>query len=169
MHIRPADKNDIPGLLKIINAAYRGEASRKGWTTEADFIKGDIRTDEEDLDNLLTAQGNLILKYCNDSNKIEGCVFLQLRFDGMYFGMLSVNPDLQARGIGRQLMQAAETIAKQRKCTRMYMRVISGRTELIGWYKRLGYHPTGETQPFPEGRFGIPNKPLEFIVMEKIF
>lgn len=169
MQILTADKNDIPGLLKIINAAYRGEASRKGWTTEADFVQGDIRTDEKDLENLLTTPGNYILKYCNDSNEPEGCVFLQLRPDGMYFGMLSVNPELQAKGIGKQLMHASEDFAKKKACKRIYMRVISIRNELIDWYKRLGYHPTGETQPFPDGRFGIASQPIEFIVMEKTF
>jgi hypothetical protein len=52
----------------------------------------------------------------------------------------------------------------------MEMTVINLRHELIAWYERRGYRPTGETGAFPYGdeRFGIPTRPdLEFVVLAK--
>jgi ribosomal protein S18 acetylase RimI-like enzyme len=86
----------------------------------------------------------------------------------MYLGMLSVSPFIQAKGIGRQLMNTAEDYAKNHNCSSIFMKVISIRHELIAWYERKGYKTTGETEPFPaDNRFGIPVKPLEFVIMEK--
>ena len=50
--IRDAATADIPALHRLIESAYRGEASRAGWTTEADLLAGQ-RTDPEDLATLL--------------------------------------------------------------------------------------------------------------------
>ncbi|MGY0034870.1 GNAT family N-acetyltransferase [Pedobacter sp. NJ-S-72] len=83
--------------------------------------------------------------------------------------MFSVSPVLQGKGIGRILLEEAEIIAKQSNCHTITMTVISSRKELIEWYERRGYLPTGETQPFEgDGRFGEIKQPIEFIVMEKI-
>jgi len=51
----------------------------------------------------------------------------------------------------------------------MRMRVIRQRTDLIAWYERLGYRPTGETLPFPYDEPGVvvKRKDLEFMVLAK--
>ena len=60
-----------------------------------------------------------------------------------------VRPDLQARGLGRILVTAAETNAgRWWGAPRMQMRVVEPRQELIAWYDRQGYARTGETIPF---------------------
>lgn len=43
---RTAHDTDVPGLVELIESAYRGDASRVGWTTEADLLEGQ-RTDPE--------------------------------------------------------------------------------------------------------------------------
>ena len=68
---------------------------------------------------------------------------------------------LQARGLGRKLLQAAEDLALDRYgATRIEMTVIVQRGELIEWYQRRGYALTGETRPFPmtDPRFGVPRR-----------
>ena len=86
----------------------------------------------------------------------------------MYLGMLTVSPELQARGIGKELMKVAEEYAVTKGCFSMVMTVITLRNELIEWYVRRGYRDTGQRKPFPgDLRFGIPKQPLEFLVMEK--
>ena len=83
--------------------------------------------------------------------------------------MLSVSPLLQAKGTGKQLMNAAAGYAKQEGCDSIFMRVISVRYELINWYEKQGYYKTGQTEAFPDdNRFGIPTQPLEFLIMEKM-
>lgn len=168
MSVTIATIEDIPSLVSLLNSAYRGDASKKGWTTEADMIEGSLRTDETTLSELMQQPGAVILKYTDPENKIAGCVFLRKEDKKLYLGMLSVSPLIQAKGIGKQLMAAAEAYAAEQACTSIYMRVISIRYELIAWYERKGYYNTGITQPFPnEPKFGIPKQPIEFILMQK--
>lgn len=168
MPITIATAGDLPALLALVNNAYRGEESKKGWATEAGLIAGDIRTDKASLQELMQTPAAVFLKYSNEQNVMEGCVFLQVKEKRLYLGLLSVSPARQAKGIGRQLMIAAENYAKAKNCSSIYMQVVSARDNLIAWYERQGYHSTGETAPFPtDGRFGIPLQPLEFIILEK--
>ncbi|MER3499388.1 MAG: GNAT family N-acetyltransferase [Chitinophagaceae bacterium] len=158
---------DIPELTRLINSAYRGEASRNGWTTEADLIEGDYRTDESALAQLIQNPNSVILKYTKE-NKIAGCVYLEKQNKKLYLGLLSVSPAIQNSGIGKQLLVAAEDYALANHCTTITMTVISAREELINWYKKFGYADTGERKPFPEHeKFGKPKKHLQFIVLEK--
>jgi len=168
MPISIATEKDIPGLAALINSAYRGEGSKAGWTTEAYLVAGDIRTDAENMNELMRKPGACFLKYDNDEGETEGTVFLDVREPGkLYLGMLSVPPSLQARGIGKKLMSAAEEFAREKNCTCIYMRVISLRHELIAWYERQGYYQTGKTEPFPNDKFGMAREAIEFVVLQK--
>jgi ribosomal protein S18 acetylase RimI-like enzyme len=168
MSVSIATTKDISSLVELINGAYRGDASKKGWTTEADMVSGDLRTDEANVNELMQLPGAVFLKYTNEKNDIEGCVFLQKREGKMYLGMLCVSPVLQAKGTGKQLMAAAAVYAKEQDCPAIFMRVISIRHELIAWYERQGYINTGKKEPFPDDtKFGAPTQPLEFIILEK--
>lgn len=167
MIITKAQKKDIHELNRLINSAYRGKESKKGWTTEADLLEG-IRTDASVLEGMIQKENVIFLKCSDDENVIQGCIYLEKRNKKMYVGMLTVSPMLQARGIGKKLLYAAEEYAHKTACLAMQMTVISVREELIKWYERHGYIKTGETKPFPnDEKFGIPTQPLEFVVMEK--
>ena len=163
----PAKIEDAPKLSNLVNSAYRGETSRQGWTTEADLLDG-TRTDANAIEYLLTRPGTTILKYM-DKATILGCVELDRKGDQLYLGMLTVQPDLQRRGIGKELLKAAEEEARKQKCASIFMTVISIRHELIAWYVRHGYNDTGHRKPFkvPDSRWGIPKMKLEFAVLEK--
>ncbi len=165
--ITTATEADIPQLNQLVNSAYRGEGSKQGWTTEADLLDG-IRTDERGLRETLNEPHSFILKYEHDG-EIVGCVHLRKDDNQLYLGMLTVSPNLQAKGIGKQLLFAAEDEARNRECNAIYMTVISQRKELIAWYERHGYTDSGERRPFPSNdpRFGIPKTHLEFVVLRK--
>jgi ribosomal protein S18 acetylase RimI-like enzyme len=165
--ITQASINDIPELNILINSAYRGEASRQGWTTEADLLDG-LRCDEDMLAQMMHTPGLLFLKYVEDG-RILGCVRLENHGQHLYLGMLSVSPAMQGKGTGKKLLLAAEEEARRQGCSSIYMTVISARTELIAWYERHGYAQTGQSQPFEaeDPRFGVARMPLEFVVMEK--
>ena len=167
MVITTADKHDVPELNALVNAAYRGESSKKGWTTEADLLDG-IRTDEKALSEVFSDPMSLILK-CTLGQKIVGCVHLKKEGKRLYLGMLTVDPEMQGKGVGKILLNATEDEARKRDCSSIFMTVISVRKELIAWYLRHGYVDSGITKPFPYGdpRFGIPKMPLEFVVLEK--
>lgn len=166
MKISRAVPGDIPQLHKLISDAYRGEESKKGWTTEADLLDG-IRTDEESLASLMAKRDAIFLTY-KDDETIKGCVYLEKNNNKMYLGMLSVMPREQNKGIGKKLLSKSEKFALSQNCSFIEMTVISVRSELIGWYERKGFLQTGEIKTFPSDiKFGIPKRPLEFIVMRK--
>jgi ribosomal protein S18 acetylase RimI-like enzyme len=84
--------------------------------------------------------------------------------------MLTVSPDLQGGGLGRELLAAAEAHAHGFGADVMEMTVIKSRRELIDWYVRRGYHDTGREEPFPldDPRFGLPKtRDLVFVVLAK--
>ena len=167
--IKVAVAEDMVAIKNLLNSAYRGESSRLGWTTEANIIAGEVRTDEKDLSKIMSQQGSIFLKYTNEENQIIGCVNLQQQGSKIYLGMFSVSPLLQGAGIGKQILHAAEEYARDIHCNCIYMSVISVRTELIDWYKRNGYIDTGERKVFKEeGLTGKHLQPLEFMILEKL-
>lgn len=159
---------DIPAITALLNSAYRGESSTKGWTTEAHLIAGNTRTDKNNLQQIMQQPGSILLKYTNELEVIIGCVNLQQHANKIYLGMLSVSPQLQGLGVGKHLLHAAEEYAAYLKCGSIYMSVISVRTDLIPWYQRHGYKDTGERKPFIEDALtGTHLQPLEFLILEK--
>lgn len=168
MLITEASLSDIPAICTLVNSAYRGDSSRRGWTTEADLLDG-IRIDELMLQEYLQDKNSIILKCIDHDNHIIGCVYLKKQDQQLYLGMLTVSPNLQAQGTGKKLLKAAEEKAIESRCQSIVMSVITTRKELIDWYKRHGYVETGERQPFPKSeRFGKPKEHLEFLVMQKM-
>jgi len=163
-----ATPQDVPALKNLLNSAYRGESSTKGWTTEAHLIAGNTRTNESMLHEILRMPGSIMLKYENEQGVIVGCVNLQHHQNKLYLGMLSISPELQGKGGGKRLLKAADEYAQYQKLEAIYMTVISLRTELIDWYIRHGYKDTGERKPFPEDNItGKHMRELEFMVLEK--
>jgi ribosomal protein S18 acetylase RimI-like enzyme len=167
---RIASERDVADLVALIESAYRGDASRAGWTTEADLLAGQ-RTDADAVSAVLDAPGRAML-VAEADGELVGCCQLERRVDGAaYFGMFCVRPGQQGNGWGRELLAEAERVARDDwGATTMVMTVISQREELIAWYVRRGYQLTGETQPFPYGdeRFGIPKRrDLCFAVLAK--
>lgn len=167
MSISIAEEKDIGALVALMDIAYRGEHSKKGWTSEADLFIGNKRTDEAAVEKLIKRPGSGFLKYMQ-GEKIEGCVYLHKKENRLYLGMFSVSPSAQGKGIGKKLLTAADQYAIERNCSSIFMTVITVREELIAWYEKNGYQKTGETLPFPvDERFGTPTQPLEMLVLEK--
>ena len=168
MPISIADEKDVSSLVALMDRAYRGENSKQGWTSEADLFVGEKRTDEATVSKLIKKQGAIFLKYVNEEDTIEGCVFLHKKENRLYLGMFSVSPSAQGKGIGKNLLVAADEYAKKENCSLIYMTVITVREDLIAWYERNGYTRTGKVLPFPvDERFGVPTQPLEMLVLEK--
>lgn len=172
MHFAPADPSELPAIAALVNSAYRGESSRQGWTTEADYLGGQ-RTDAQTLASDLAANPRAMVMTLRDEadGPLLGCVWLEpTDGEAWYLGMLSVRPDLQDRQLGRTMLAAAEARVRELGAQRVRMTVIQIRDTLIAWYERRGYARTGETRPFPYAdlRFGQPARDdLEFIVLEK--
>ena len=171
MQFAPADDKDLDAVSALVNSAYRGDSSRAGWTTEADYLDGQ-RTDSDTLRRDLAANPRArVMALREDDGELLGCVWLEPAEAGVwYLGMLTVRPTLQDRQLGRTMMGLAEAYARGQGAQRMRMTVVSIRDTLIAWYQRRGYGLTGERRPFPydDAKFGEPRVAgLEFVVMEK--
>ena len=171
---RDARPADVPAIVALVESAYRGDASRVGWTTEADMLDGQ-RVDVTGVGELVVRNGSRILLAergkGSGAPELLACCHLERQGTACYFGMFSVKPTEQGGGIGKQMMAESERLARAEwRCTKMEMTVISIRDELIAWYERRGYRRTGHFKPFPYGdeRFGIPKRDdLRFELLEK--
>lgn len=155
---RPATLADIDALLDLVESAYRGDSSRKGWTTEADLLDGQ-RTDQDGLRATIDKDGSLIVLAERDG-ELLGCANLERQGNAAYFGMFAVRPGLQGQGIGDAILRECERLARDWGLECVRMTVIWTRGELIAYYERRGYAATGERAPFPYGdiRFGLPRR-----------
>jgi ribosomal protein S18 acetylase RimI-like enzyme len=163
--IRIASPSDLRLLHPVIERAYRGDAARGGWTHEADLIEGQ-RTDLATLEAILAAPADRLL-VAEQDGVILGCVQVTGKGNGLaYLGLLCIDPTLQAAGLGRQLIAAAEAEARATfAAATMEMTVIESRIELIAYYERRGYERSGEQRAFP-----IPlDPPLSMVVLTKDF
>ncbi|MFD1611709.1 GNAT family N-acetyltransferase [Sphingomonas tabacisoli] len=168
--VREATPADLGALLDLVHSAYRGDSARGGWTHEADLLDGQ-RTDAAALETILSDPAQRLL-VVEEDGALAGCVQITDKGDGTaYLGLLSIDPQRQAQGLGRVLIAAAEDHARRLFHSRtMEMTVIRQREELVAYYERRGYARTGEERPFPmdDPRFGIPKRQdLSFVVLAK--
>jgi GNAT superfamily N-acetyltransferase len=167
---RFAEACDASAIVDLVQSAYRGDAGQAGWTTEAGLVDGQ-RTDLQTVESLLAAPGSAMLLAEADGQLAGSCHLERRAGAEVYLGLFAVQPERQGQGSGRQILAEAERIARlDWAASTMVMAVMAQRVELIAWYERRGYLPTGETKPFPYGddRGGIPRRSdLHFVVLAK--
>ena len=169
LQFRAANIDDIDALVVLVTSAYRGDVSKQGWTTEADFLDGN-RIDRDVLRKDIERPRSTVLIAERDGAMLA-CAHVCEEDGAGYFGMFSVQPNLQGGGVGKAVLEEAERIVRDDwGLPAMRMTVIDIREELIAFYVRRGYALTGIKKPFPYGdpRYGIPKRDdLRFEVLEK--
>ena len=116
MKLATATPADAPRLTRFVNAAYRGDTARQGWTTEADLLDGQ-RIDEEGMQELLARPDAAMLLCQHEAGELLGSFHAQANGPLLYLSMLAVNPAGQAQGVGKFLLHAAENYGRQHGCT----------------------------------------------------
>jgi GNAT superfamily N-acetyltransferase len=158
MPIRFATSTDIAALVRVINRAYEAEAHI--------FIGN--RTSEADVRDRLGRPHGRFLVIDDDGmaepGALAGAVYVETRGDRGYFGMLSVDTDRQGRGLGRELVRAAEAHCISEGCAFLDIDVVDLRTELHGFYSALGFVAVGAT-PFQNP--SSTKMPVQLIQMTK--
>ncbi|HJP93130.1 MAG TPA: GNAT family N-acetyltransferase [Pyrinomonadaceae bacterium] len=150
--IRLAAPVDAAKITNVINAAFR--------VAEGFFVDG-LRISQAEVEQLLT-KGTFL---CAETDgQLNGCVYVEMRGERSYLGLLSVDPVCQHAGLGSLLMSTAENYCRERGSRFMDIYIVNLRTELPPFYSRRGYVETGTT-PFPED---VPTRiPCHFINMSK--
>jgi GNAT superfamily N-acetyltransferase len=152
LQIRWAEARDVAAIVRVINLAFRA--------AESFFIERD-RITPEILQPMLD-RGNFLL--AEDPAGLGGCVYVELRGERAYFGLLAVDPAQQHCGLGQRLVDESEKHARAAGRRAMDLRIVNLREELLPFYRRLGYVETG-TAGFPEE---IKSKlPCHFVLMSK--
>lgn len=140
--------SESANIAALANAAYRGDSSRQGWTTEADLLDG-LRTTAADVQHLIESEHSVIL-VCMSGDDLIASICLEKESDAAHVGMFVVNPAMQGLGVGKQLLTYAESYAAQHwPVNKFCMHVITLRHELIDFYVRRGYRRTGIFETFP--------------------
>ena len=168
--IRSAVAEDAAHIAALAQSAYRGEASRRGWTTEADLLDGQ-RIDAAMVGDLVARPHSAILLACEGERELVACVHVEARGEAAHLGLFAVSPERQGSGLGRRLLAYAEGYVRRTwGAAVVELDVIHQRGELIAWYERRGYRLTGTTAPFPahDPRFGRPRAAdLHFVTLAK--
>lgn len=169
MTVRDAVAADAAAIVELVQSTYRGDSSRRGWTTEAELLDGQ-RIDVEGVMADIGRPRSRIRLYLRAA-ELLACAHLLAERDAGHFGMFSVRVDQQGHGLGKRVLADAEAVVRDEwGLPRMRLSVIDLRTELIAFYQRRGYRRTGIIQPFPYGdaRFGLPRRDdLRFEILEK--
>ncbi len=167
MTIRRAASREASVLARIINDAFVVEA----------FFKIGDRTSADEISELMKAGEFLVLDEPSTQNPepepstqnpepgtLVGCVYLKCTGERGYFGMLSIDPARQRRGLGPRLIDAVEARARELGCHFMDIHIVNLREELPDYYRRFGYMESG-TLPFSDPERST--QPCYFIVMSK--
>jgi len=133
--LRIAGDRDAGDIARMVNLAFGPERF---------FADGD-RTNPDKIRNLLQ-KGKFLL--AEEAGGLIGCVYLELRGERAYFGLLAVGPERQKSGLGSYLISVAENEARAAGCRMMDLTIVNLRKELPAYYQRRGYAESG-TMPFP--------------------
>ena len=150
--IRSARSEDAENIARLVNDAFRPERF---------FIDAD-RTNPGKVRDLLQ-KGEFLL--AEEAANLIGCVYIELRGDRGYFGLLAIDPARQRAGLGARLIAAAEDRCRAAGCRFMDLTIVNLRTDLPPFYRRLGYVVNG-TLPFPSDQHS-PNQPCHLVKMSK--
>jgi N-acetylglutamate synthase-like GNAT family acetyltransferase len=151
MKTRTAELEDAEAIARLVNDAFRPERF---------FSNGD-RTSPEKV-RALMPKGKFLL--VEEADALIGCVYIELRGERGYFGLLAVDPARQRSGLGSRLVAIAEEECRSAGCRFMDLTIVNLRKELLGFYRRLGYEESG-TLPYPSDL--QTNLPCHLVKMSK--
>lgn len=152
MRVREATPADIDTIVGLVNAAFM---------VERPFIEGD-RTSAAEIGRMMERGAFLVLE---EDGADLASVYVEVRGERGYFGMLAVDPAQQGRRLGRRMVEAAEAHLRAAGCRAVDIRIVSARVELPPFYRRLGYTDAG-TSDYPADGGAL--VPLCFLLMTRL-
>lgn len=193
--LRPASDQDIPRLVELIQAAYRGQG---GWTTEAHLVDGH-RIDAAELRAMLADPAVTLLVATSDASstgengadcggadagstgvggaaaaeRVLGCCYTRREEPDEHgivkaeLGLFAVDPAAQGAGIGGRLLEAQAASLAADGADVLMIQVLQSRPELHRWYERHGFTRTGQAVPFAGDAAMLKVEGLGMDIMER--
>jgi GNAT superfamily N-acetyltransferase len=150
--LRPAGLKDVDAIVRRVNLAFLAEGP---------YITGE-RVDAGGVREMF-GRGTFLLAEQEDT--LVACLFVGPAGERAHLGLVSVHPAKQGVGLGTRLMAGAEAHCRATGYREMELRFINHRTELLRFYRKLGFAETGVTEQMPD-----PNRirvPFHFVQMCK--
>ena len=165
--LRFATEADIESLIPMVNEAYRYENIGDMAFKKSESLRIDPQSFQEIIEN------DAIFVAVNANKQIIGCfqykeipaslVSGSTQDTNAYFGLLTVDPNLQRQGFGKKLVKSAEIIARARGRRVMEIQIVEHSSNLLDFFDKLGYKKFGMkdwSAPFL-------TKPTQFVLMSK--
>ncbi|KQX31944.1 GNAT family N-acetyltransferase [Variovorax sp. Root434] len=165
--ISTAEDTDAEQISALVNNAYRPSAAEAGWTHESALVSGE-RTSAVQVRRLFKKDSTVLVMKHDES--IVACVHVERVNDVCWIGMLATKPDLQAGGLGKEMLAAAEALAASEHAPQaLKMAVLSSRPELLSFYQRRGFVLNGNIGAYPaDAGVGTPRQDgLQVFELEK--
>lgn len=163
----PATVTDLPEIFGLYKAAiaHLDECGMHfwdfSWYPDAEVLTADQK------------HGDLYGVRDSVTERIAACVVLNTEYDEQYDNAkwkypsdrplivhrLCIHPDFQNRGLGKAVMQAAETWSRKRGFTVIRLDAYSGNPASLALYGHLGFRKAGEAN-WTKGTFWLMEKDL---------
>jgi GNAT superfamily N-acetyltransferase len=142
--LRPAELRDVDAIVRLVNLAFLAEGP---------YIAGD-RVDADGVREMF-GKGTFLL--ADQEDTLAACVYVNPQGKRAHLGLVSVHPARQGAGLGLQLMAGVEAHCRTAGYREMELRFINHRTELLRFYRKLGFAETGITEQMPDAsRIKVP-------------
>lgn len=152
MKVRKATDRDAQLISEIVSESNKDVAIKFGLDVNncpkhpsfynVEWVKADFNRGEQYfiLENGVEVYGCVAIEYPNDNV--------------LYLNRLSVLPACRQQGYGRTLVEFVIKQAKSASVTVISIGIIGEHTELLKWYRKLGFIPA-ETKRFPHLPFTV--------------
>jgi len=134
--VAPTQFSDWTGVLRLLQDAYAFMEER------IDPPSSLLSMDADALEQ--KARDETIILAVEEARPI-GCVFAQVRSDCVYVGKLAVEESARGRGLARRMIDAAETLARERALPFLELETRIELTENHETFGALGFHKVGES------------------------
>jgi ribosomal protein S18 acetylase RimI-like enzyme len=124
---RPADGRDAAAVSDLVGAAYGHYVDRLG------MLPGPMTLDYADV--IRDAQ----VTVAESGGAIVGVIVLDRNDEGFVIENVAVHPDARGMGLGRALLEFAESEAQRAGFDSIYLYTHEKMTENLGLYSRIGY------------------------------
>lgn len=157
----PAERSHVPAIFELVNRCYLVESDP---ASPVAFKSGARWSDMADTYTMCShEQTSTAVAVEADTGELLGFVAWtgssEPGADFATLGPLAVDSAGRGRGIGRRLVEHAEARAAADGVARMRLLVVDHRTDLLGYYEKLGYE-AADTIP---ARIDTAVKPCKFI------